>query len=168
MHSRHGDLTLLSRFTPCTHDAFLLSYAGTAWGDLRDEMPEIAGAEEKAWAKMAYELIYKYRATLNRNYPPKPGLGPLGLLCLLTPSLNPPCYRSPPPQMRPGWSHPPLNVSPRWAWESLTKCGGSSILLNQSSCATVALDNKWGINGQWWWSWWVSTGGNCLLRKVDS
>ena len=62
------------------------------WEGLRDEMPEIVRAEEKAWAKMAWELIYKWRATLNGNYPPKPGLGPLALLCLLTPSLNPPCY----------------------------------------------------------------------------
>ena len=55
-------------------------------------MPKIVRAEEKAWAKMAWELIYKWRAALNRNYPLKPGPGPLALLCLLTPSLNPPCY----------------------------------------------------------------------------
>ena len=72
-------------------ESTLLSPDGYAWGDLRDEIPEIMRAEEKAWAKMAYELIYKYRATLNGNYPPKPGLGPLALFCLLTPSLNPPC-----------------------------------------------------------------------------
>ena len=65
---------------------------GNAWGGLRDKMPKIVRAEEKAWAKMAWELIYKWRATLNGNYPLKPGLGPLALLCLLTPSLNPPCY----------------------------------------------------------------------------
>ena len=59
---------------------------------LRGEMPELAGAEEKAKAKMACKLIYKREATLNGNYPPKLYLGPLALLSLDTLSLNPPCY----------------------------------------------------------------------------
>ena len=49
-------------------------------------------AEETAWARIACELIYKWRATLKGNYPPKPGLGPLALLSLDSPSLTPPCY----------------------------------------------------------------------------
>ena len=49
-------------------------------------------AEEMAKARIAWELIYKQRTTLRGNYPPKPGLGPLALLCLLTLLLNPPCY----------------------------------------------------------------------------
>ena len=70
----------------------VLMCVGNISGHLRGGMPEIVRAEEKACAKMAWELIYKWRATLNRNYPPKPGLGPLALLSLDTPSLNPPCY----------------------------------------------------------------------------
>ena len=59
---------------------------------LRDESPEITRAEAEAGARIAWELIYKQRATLKGNHPQKPGIGPLALLCLLTPSLNPPCY----------------------------------------------------------------------------
>ena len=55
-------------------------------------MPELAGAEDKAKAEMAWELIYKREATLNGNYSMKLYLGPLALLPLDTPSLNPPCY----------------------------------------------------------------------------
>ena len=55
-------------------------------------MPELAGAEDKAKAEMAWELIYKREATLNVNYPPKLYLGPLALLSLDTPSLTSPCY----------------------------------------------------------------------------
>ena len=33
---------------------------GTAWEVLRDEMPKITRAEEKAGAKIAWELIYKW------------------------------------------------------------------------------------------------------------
>ena len=65
---------------------------GNAWGDLRDEMPEITRAEANAKAKIACELIYKRRATLKGKQSPQTRLGPLALLCLLTPSLNPPCY----------------------------------------------------------------------------
>ena len=65
---------------------------GTAWGDLRDEMPKIARAEAKAKAKQVWELIYKLGATLNGNGPLKLHLGPLALISLDTPSLNPPCY----------------------------------------------------------------------------
>ena len=60
-------------------------------------MPEIARAEAMAWPEKVWELIYKQRATLKGNYPPKPGLGPLALLPLESPSLTPPCYMSPPP-----------------------------------------------------------------------
>ena len=55
-------------------------------------MPKLAGAEEKAKAEMACELIYKLGATLNGNDPPKLYLGPLALLSLDTPSLTSPCY----------------------------------------------------------------------------
>ena len=50
-----------------------------------------------AKAKIACQLIYKRRTTLNGNCPPETGPGPLALLCLLTPSLTSPCYMSPPP-----------------------------------------------------------------------
>ena len=73
-------------------ESTLLSPDGTTWGDLRDEMPEIARAEAKAKAKIVCELIYKRRATLKGNNPPKTGLGPLALLSLDSSSLNPPCY----------------------------------------------------------------------------
>ena len=69
-----------------------LENIGTTWGDLRDEMPKIARAEAKAKDKPGWELIYKREATLNGHYPPKLYLGPLALLSLDTPSLNPPCY----------------------------------------------------------------------------
>ena len=65
---------------------------GTAWGDLKDATPEIVRAEAMARAEIACEPIYKWRTTINGSNPPETGLGPLALLCLLTPSLNPPCY----------------------------------------------------------------------------
>ena len=76
----------------CAIESTLLSPDGTTWGDLRDEMPEIARAEAMARAKIACEPIYKRRATINGNNPPETGLGPLAFLCLLTPSLTSPCY----------------------------------------------------------------------------
>ena len=69
-----------------------LEHVGNVSGVLRGGMPKLAGAEDKAKAKMACELIYKREATLNGNDPPKLYLGPLALLCLLTPSLPSPCY----------------------------------------------------------------------------
>ena len=73
--------------------------------------------------------------------------------------------------MQPGRLHPPLKMSSRWAWEPLTKCRstpeGAEFLSNWLSGATVALDGKGGVNGQWWGSWGVSAGWSCLLRKVD-
>ena len=65
---------------------------GTAWGDLRDEMPKIARAEAMARAKITCKPIYKRRATLKGKQSPQTRLGPLALLCLLTPSLTSPCY----------------------------------------------------------------------------
>ena len=47
---------------------------GNTRGGLRDKMPKIARAEEKAWAKKACELIYKRRATLKGKQSP-PNLG---------------------------------------------------------------------------------------------
>ena len=69
-----------------------ITSTGNASDILRDELPKIMRAEEMAKARIVCELIYKQRATLKENYPPKPGLGPLALICLFTPSLNPPCY----------------------------------------------------------------------------
>ena len=63
--------------------------------DVLRELPEITRAEEEARAELAWELIYKQRATLKGNYPPKPGLGPLTLPFLDSPSLPPPCHTSP-------------------------------------------------------------------------
>ena len=68
------------------------SSGGNILGVLRGKMPKLAGAEEKAKAEMAWELIYKGDTTLNGNDPLKLNLGPLALLSLDTPSLNPPCY----------------------------------------------------------------------------
>ena len=65
---------------------------GYAWGVLRDKTPKITRAEAMARAELASDIIYKWRATLKGNYPLKPGLWPWALLCLLTPSLNFPCY----------------------------------------------------------------------------
>ena len=48
---------------------------GNARGGLRDKMPKIVRAEEKAWAKKACELIYKRRATLKGKQSPPPNLG---------------------------------------------------------------------------------------------
>ena len=70
---------------------------GNFLGVLRGRVPKLAGAEEKAKAEMACELIYKLGATLNGNDPLKLYLGPLALLSLDTPSLTSPCYMSPPP-----------------------------------------------------------------------
>ena len=70
---------------------------GNVLGVLRGEIPEIARAKAKADAKLGWELIYKREATLNGNCPPKLHLGPLALLSLDTPSLNPPCYSMPIP-----------------------------------------------------------------------
>ena len=81
----------------CLEQHYLNSRSdGTTWGDLRDELPEIVRAEAMAKAKIACELIYKRRATLNGKRSPKTRLRPLALLCLLTPSLTSPCYMSPP------------------------------------------------------------------------
>ena len=44
--------------TPLTQDPYLL-YSGNVSGVLRGEMPEFAGAEDKAWDKQGWELIYK-------------------------------------------------------------------------------------------------------------
>ena len=65
---------------------------GNTWGNLRDEMPKIARAEAKARAEIAWELIYKRETTLKGKQSPQTRLGPLALLSLDTPSLNPPCY----------------------------------------------------------------------------
>ena len=70
----------------------LSSPDGNIWVELRDEMPEFTGAEDKAKAKRGWELIYKLGATLNGNGPLKLYLGPLALLSLDTPSLTSPCY----------------------------------------------------------------------------
>ena len=60
----------------CLEGAVLVlirSRGGTAWGDLRDELPEIVRAEAMAKAKIACQLIYKWRTTLNGNNPPETG-----------------------------------------------------------------------------------------------
>ena len=69
-----------------------ITSTGNASDILRDELPEIVRAEEMAKARIVCELIYKQRATLKGTYPLKPGPGPLTLLSLDSPSLNPPCY----------------------------------------------------------------------------
>ena len=76
----------------CAFKSTLSSPDGNVSGVLRGEMPELAGAEDKARAKIGWELIYKREATLNGNYPQKLYLGPLALLSLDTPSLTSPCY----------------------------------------------------------------------------
>ena len=65
---------------------------GTAWGDLRDELPEIARAEAMAKDKIACEPIYKQRTTLKGKQSPKTMLRPLALLSLDSPSFTSPCY----------------------------------------------------------------------------
>ena len=70
----------------------LLWTDGNAWGVLKGKLPKIARAEGTAEARIACELIYNSGTTLKGSYCPKPGLGPLTLLSLDSPSLNPPCY----------------------------------------------------------------------------
>ena len=76
------------------HSKTNVLHGGNVLRVLRGEMPELAGAEEKAEPKRGWELIYKLGATLNGNGPAKLYLGPLALPSLDTPSLNPPCYNS--------------------------------------------------------------------------
>ena len=73
-------------------ESTLSSPDGNASDVLRGESPEIARAEEMAWARIAWELIYNSGTTLKGSYPLKPGLGPLTLIYLDSPSFTPPCY----------------------------------------------------------------------------
>ena len=74
-------------------ESTLSSPDGNILGHLRGRMPKLAGAEEKAKAEQAWELIYNDGTTLKGNHPPpKPWPGHLALLSLDTPSLTPPCY----------------------------------------------------------------------------
>ena len=65
---------------------------GNAWGDLRDEMPKSRGQRQKQGLNSMGTDLQKADTTLNGNDPPKSRPGPLALLSLDTPSLNPPCY----------------------------------------------------------------------------
>ena len=59
---------------------------------LRGGMPELAGAEDKDKAKMAWELIYKKGSTLKGKQSPQTLPRTPGTPLLLTPSLTSPCY----------------------------------------------------------------------------
>ena len=55
----------------CAIECTLLSPDGNVSRVLRGGMPELAGAEEMAKAKKAWELIYKDGTTLKGNHPPE-------------------------------------------------------------------------------------------------